>query len=102
MAFELRLVLGKYCLVLVSVLSDDGLKLLTLPYSLTEDLYCLCSGPTSCKSLGILLILSFNRTTWAVLLSSFVGNSTNGSVTGYTGVPLESLDTGYPLRKPGK
>ena len=51
----------------------EGWVFTTLPNNSTELLNCLCSGPTSDKSLGTLFILSFNKTTWDVLPSSLVG-----------------------------
>ena len=42
----------------------------TLPNNWTELLNCFWSGPISVKSLGILLILSFIKTTWEVLPNS--------------------------------
>ena len=49
---------------------NTSLVFSTLPNNLTELLNCLCSGPTSVKSLGILFILSFIKTVCEVLPSS--------------------------------
>ena len=46
----------------------------TLPCKLILLLNCLCSGPTSVRSLGTLFILSAIKTVWDVLPNSFVGS----------------------------
>ena len=48
------------------------ISLLTLPNNLTLLPNSFCVGPTSCKFLGILLILSLYKTTWQVVDFSFV------------------------------
>ena len=66
---------GKYC-------TFDVVVLLTLPKSWTELLNCFWSGPTSDKSLGILFILSFIKTIFAVLFTSPVGKTGDGMLKG--------------------
>ena len=65
---------GKYCTLEVAVFS-------TLPNSWTELENCFWSGPTSSKSLGILFILSFNKTILAVSFISSTGNGVGIGVT---------------------
>ena len=59
-----------------SVMLKFSAEFSTLPKSSTLLLYCVWSGPTSCKSLGILFILSLSKIACAVLFNSPPGNNT--------------------------
>ena len=78
--FPLEETLGKYWALYATELAKGAapasivIILVTLPYKVTELLYCFWSGPTSVKSLGILFILSLNNTVNAVLFVSLEGN----------------------------
>ena len=84
----------------------------TLPYKTTELRYCFSSGPTSDKSLGILFILSLNKTVKAVSFVSSLGNKPlsippatapdgRASVSGKRRLVAPDCP-GYPLSIPGR